>query len=270
MISSITVLFKPLAENFQNIESYLSRVDLLYLVDNTPGGSMIPDWLLRKSKVIILSSSVNLGIADAYNLALKRAVSDGCKWLMTMDQDSYFKPEQIDRFFNDFFRSDHYSLGIYAPLHNKKFIAKKSEKTVTVVMSSGSIVNVGAAVKAGLFDSSLYIDEVDHEMSLRLQRKGYSVLQNRRAYLSHLLGRIEDGITYYSATRLYYMTRNNLYLGRLYREDYPDYFAKRDRYMRRFLLSQVIRHRNRFQRSLMVFAGVRDYYLGRMGKRYEF
>ncbi len=271
MISAITVLFKPSPEVYINIQTYLDKVACLYVVDNSPSLSKTSERLLKEKKIKLLSSSVNVGISEAYNLGLYRAEQDGYRWLMTMDQDSFFEPYQIEHFFEDFKKAQKNNLGIYAPLHNPKFLSQEEDKQVLAVMSSASIVNVDMALGMGGFDTALFIDEVDHEFCMRMQEKDFIVLQNCRAFLNHSLGgKGERDRKKYSATRLYYMMRNHLYIKKKYQNLYPDYFEKRKSYIRSFLAEQVMHHNHKLHRSAMIFAGIKDYFLKRMGKRYEF
>ncbi len=271
MISALVVLFKPSPEVYRNIQTYMDKVVCLYIIDNSPSLSETAERLLKEEKVELLSSSTNIGIAEAYNLGLKRAYQDGYHWLMTMDQDSFFELHQIERFLEDFFQVQKNNLGIYAPLHNAKFISQEEDKPVLVVMSSGSIVNTESALESGGFDSDLFIDEIDHEFCLRIQKKDYLVIQNSRVFINHFLGKIgENGRKKYSATRLYYITRNHFYVKKRYQHLYPDYFEKRVVYMRSFLTEQVLYHEHKLHRSAMILAGIKDYFLKRMGKRYEF
>ncbi len=271
LISAVVVLFKPSDETYQNIQSYIRKVERLYVVDNSPEPSEIVDRLLQEEKVKLLSSSVNIGLAEAYNLGLKSAQQDGCRWLMTMDQDSFFKSKQLKRFFLYFSQVSKESLGVYAPLHNPKFLSIEREKSVTVLMSSASIINVVAALEAGGFDEALFIDEVDHEFCLRAGLSGYAVLQNCQVYVDHKLGEnLQNGKKKYSGTRLYYMVRNHLYIRKKYEEAYPDYFNERDRYMRKFIAGQLRHHQRKLHRTAMVFLGIWDYIWGRMGKRVMF
>ncbi len=271
MISVVTVLFNPSHEVYKNIQTYLDKVSYFYVIDNSPSLSHTAEKLLKEDKVKLLSSSANIGVAEAYNLGLERANQDGYCWLMTMDQDSFFESSQVEHFFMDFEKAQKKNLGIYAPIHNPKFLSQKEDKQVFTVMSSASIINVNLALSVGGFDRALFIDEVDYEFCMRIQQKDFIILQNSQVFLNHSLGKTEDGgRKKYSATRLYYMTRNHLYIKKKYQHLYPDYFEIRATYMRSFLVWQVLYHRRKLHRSAMIFLGIKDYFLKRMSKRYEF
>jgi len=268
LLAAVVVLYKPDERACSNIQTYLESVDRLYIADNSPSSPVWLATLLEREKVTLLSSSVNRGLAEAYNLALERAEREGYLWLMTMDQDSSFEPRHLKKFFMDFDKTDKKGLALYAPLHTPKFLSQKKEEAVTIAMSSGTIVHVGIALRRGRFDTALFIDEVDHEFCLRVGVEGYRILQNSQVCLTHKLG--EDrggGRRSYPAGRLYYMARNYLYVRKKYYESYPDFFLERDRYMRRFLFGQVWQHGERFSRMAMILRGVKDYLFERMGKR---
>lgn len=270
MFPAIVVLFKPASDDYKNIKSYLGRVDRLYLVDNSPSPSALCESLQQEEKVTLLSLGKNLGIAEAYNLGLRQAKQDGYRWLMTMDQDSFFDRDQLESLIREFARTKKGRLGIYAPLHNSKFLSQEGDKQVFVVMSSASIVNVEAVVSLGGFDRKLFIDEVDHEICIRLHKNGYSIVQNQRVFVNHSLGRkLVNGKKKYSAARLYYMVRNHLYMRRKYRHSYSDYLRKRGEYMRKFLFEQLLFQDRKFHRIKMLCAAIADFYSNKMGKRVE-
>ncbi|MEA3491836.1 MAG: glycosyltransferase [Campylobacterota bacterium] len=271
MIAAITVLFKPSESVYENIKTYLDYISSLYIVDNSPTTSNTLKKILGEKKVKLLSSSINIGLSKAYNLGLDRASQDGYSWLMVMDQDSFFDTLQIENFLEDFKKTKKNSLALYAPLHNSKFLSQSEDRSVSIVMSSASIVNVDTALTLGGFDNALFIDEVDHEFCMRIEQEGFIILQNHKTFVNHFLGKIgEDGRVKYSATRLYYMVRNHLYIKNRYQNIYPEYFETRVPYIRKMIITQIWYHKQKMRRTMMVLAGIKDYYLHKMGKRYEF
>jgi len=70
------------------------------------------------------------------------------------------------------------------------------------------------------------MDVIDHEYTIRLNKQGYTVIRLNYVEFKHKLGncKVKDGIiTYnYSPMRYYLIVRNNLYLNKMYKYDYPE------------------------------------------------
>jgi len=271
-IAALVVLYKPSNESYNNIMTYFDFIDILYIVDNSPEPSKVLEKLKIFKKTKILSTHHNLGIAKAYNLALKESSREGYKWLMTMDQDSSFNHRDANIFLKYFMNTDLNEIAIYAPLHNKKFINKNLLQEPEVVMSSGNIVNISKARSIQGFDEKLFIDEVDHDFCMRLKLHNYKIVQNQQIAISHQLGTTTLNTKHkkYSATRLYYICRNYLYVSYKYKDKHPSFFKNRSRYIIKFLIKQIIFHKKKWNRIKMVLLGVKDYYRNRMGYTYEF
>jgi len=226
------------------------------------------------NKLELLSKKINHGIASALNLALEKALSDGYEWLLTMDQDSSFKPEQLQRLWRDFTSFPKDNVAIYSPLHNAKHV-EQNPNTLhdepLVIMTSGNVVHVDTLVKVGYFDEKLFIDEVDHEICLRLQKNGYKVVQNRSCYLTHSLGTLSTkGVKKYSSKRLYYMLRNYLYIREKYYLSFTDFFKNRDQYLRIFFFKQFFYFDHKFKKVSLLYRAYKDYKDKRMGYEVHF
>lgn len=271
---AIVTLFNPEDNIVDNIKSYLCYVKELLIVDN----SLIPyDFSELQEEfplITILSTSQNLGVAKALNMGLNYAHSKGYKWLLTMDQDSYFSSSQIKKFISAFNEIEHEDLAIFSPLYNSNHLQKNQDKihntTQLLVMTSGNIINVHYALKIGAFDENLFIDEVDHDFCLRLSEAGYKVIQNNNCYLHHTLGKKhhKKDVNLYSSKRLYYMLRNYLYLRDKHKNSSSYFFKKRNRYLLKFFIKQLIYTEGRKIAHLkMLYLGYKDYKRNYMGYR---
>ena len=272
---AIVTLFNPKNDVFDNIKSYLPYVKELLIVDN----SQIPvDLKLlyeESAKIILLSSSVNLGISKSLNLAIEYSKNKGYQWLLTMDQDSSFNPLEIEKFLIAFESISKDNLAIFSPLHNQKFLKKDVtfNKSKEYVMTSGNIINIEKSLTIGGFDEKLFIDEVDHDYCLSLKVKGYTIIQNYNTYLNHSLGEKHllntNGkyINLYSSSRVYYMLRNYLYIRSKHKKRPYDFFAQRDKYLLKFLIKQLIHSKNRVKYIKMLFLAIKDYRNSSMGYR---
>lgn len=226
-IAGCVVLFQPDENVPENIRSYVSTLDLLLVMDNSPDNQK---WIKEslpeaEDKMVYFPLENNKGIAYALNKAAEMAMAKGCHWLLTMDQDSHFKEgdfvkltaaiEEVKRLFK--------KIGIITPfqqVHHR--FSQQSQTGFSVLrsaMTSGNLLNLQAWAEAGPFAEKLFIDYVDHEFCLRVRKNGFSIVQVNDLHLVHSLGRFEVkkffgktiGISNHNADRRYYIMRNGLY-----------------------------------------------------------
>lgn len=267
-IDAVVVLYHPDDTVGANILSYADRVKTLYIVDNTETPH---DFFQTFSYPnILLHSGSNIGISEAYNLALKQAEQNGTEWLLTMDQDTAFVgKDELDSFIEKLGDVDP-SAAICTPVHNSRF--KRTPgiwESQDVVMSSANFVRVQAAQAVDGYDERLFIDEVDHSFCLRLRLQGYGLMQHTGFAVSHRLG-INDRASFvnrkrYPALRLYYMLRNYLLLREMYRDNFPEFFKTRDRYLLCFMFGQLL-DTDVGSKLGMLWRGWRDFRKRRFGK----
>jgi len=266
---AVVTLFNPDATVISNLKSYLPYVKELLIVDNSKEPFDLSSLEKEFSSIYILSYSQNLGIAKALNLAITYARNKGYTWLLTMDQDSYFPSSEIKNFISYFHEVDNSNLAIFTPLHNKKFLKEKKNynSKEDYVMTSGNIIHINSAIKIGLFDEKLFIDEVDHDFCLRLREEGFTILQNHNCYIHHTLGVKYKNINLYSSQRLYYMLRNYLYIRKKHKDKWNAFFKTRDLYLLKFFLKQILYAKRRKESMGMLFQGIQDYRKNSMGYR---
>ena len=270
--AAVVILYHPTKSAIDNIGTYIDSVKTLFIVDNSIREHTHLERLENYSHVKILHSGSNVGIAQGLNIALDKAYSEGLSWLMTFDQDTSFKEGDMDRFIKNFKTIDNKNVAIISPLHNAKLIQYNQENTYVdkeYVMTSANLVNVPIAKQLGGYDENLFIDDVDHEFCFRLKEKGYRVLQDTSVAVNHVLGtphKYRSKVKLYEASRLYYMVRNYFYLKDLYRTKQTLFFKKRDKYLLKFFLRQILYGKHRIQNIKFLFKGIMDYKKQKFGK----
>lgn len=266
---AVVTLFNPETKVLSNLKSYLPYVKELLVVDNSKEPFDLSSLKKEFPSICILSHSQNLGIAKALNLAIAYAKSKGYQWLLTMDQDSFFYADEIKKFILYFNELNHENLAIFSPLHNEKFLnhEKIFNSEEDFVMTSGNIINLNKAIKIGLFDEKLFIDEVDHDFCLRLREESFKIIQNYNCYLYHTLGTKHKHVNLYSSERLYYMSRNYLYIREKHKNKWKFFFKNRDKYLLKFFLKQIIYTNYKKESIQMIFKGIQDYRNNLMGYR---
>lgn len=236
-ICGVITLYQPPENLLHNIQSYISHIDKLFIVDNSP----VPDTALHRSiahtigKTEVLSRGTNHGIAKALNLAISKSMEENYSWLLTMDQDSYFTGNEAERYFTSLSSLDHKKTAIISPKHKKTppdrnpcIYRKKDE-----VMTSGNLLNLPLTKTIGLFNEQLFIDSVDHEFCLRANMCGYDVLESENCHIAHTIGTPFTGsfaggiktksFNIHPPKRMYFIVRNGLYIIKNYNERFPDF-----------------------------------------------
>lgn len=221
-LATVVVCYYPDEIVIQNIASYSTESDHLYIWDNTPGGSELIRIL--KDVVVMHHNHQNMGLAYAYNRAFETAEKDGATHLMTMDQDSIFKnfphyKKQIESFYDT-------TVGIFTcPINND--ISENGYRETTVCQS-GSVYTMEMLNSIGGFREDLFIGMVDAEMSLRAIEKGYKIYQLTGCNLVqhigsgrrvHFLGK-DITVSDYSPLRHYYDSRNRILMWHEFPYDY--------------------------------------------------
>ena len=92
-LSSVTVWYNPSPQDVNSIKSYNSFFDKIYIIDNSSKDN--GELAGQISNAVYLPNNENLGIARALNIGCKKAMGDGFKWVMTMDQDSSWNKDVL-------------------------------------------------------------------------------------------------------------------------------------------------------------------------------
>jgi rhamnosyltransferase len=240
-LCGIVVIYNPDETIMANIASYINQLSHLYIVDNSEESD---DTLVNR--ICAISNSIsyhkfgeNRGIATALNEGCKLGSNDGYKWILTMDQDSFFDSGE---FFESIFGAEYPATAIiaasYNHVHFKPAASAFSGLLETgFVITSGNVLNLTAWLKSGGFMDKLFIDEVDNEFCIRAGLNGYKILTTKKIYLRHHLGQDvtvsnfltgqKRKVSRHSPLRVYYVVRNNLYLWRKFAFSAPAFVINR-------------------------------------------
>ena len=82
IIAACVLLYHPKENDLKNKLSYLSKVDKLYIYDNTENKKTIIHFE-NLNKIVYFSDCENKGLFIRLNQACKQAISDGFDFLMT-------------------------------------------------------------------------------------------------------------------------------------------------------------------------------------------
>lgn len=281
-IIGLVITYYPSSELINNIKTYLPNVSELIIVDNTPGKSDIicelaEKWVSEKL-VTIEFNNQNLGIAKALNQGAEIAISKGYNWILTMDQDSFFT-DSI--FFEEFGQITKNNLAIFAPENNSKNKLPNSFNEISsiqIVMTSGNILSLNCWMVIGGFEENLFIDEVDHDFCLRLKMKNFLILLCNGAILNHKLGNpriisifgFKMQLFLHNPIRTYYITRNNLYMFKVYSKHFPKLMQQRKLILLKDLIVILLFSNQKTKHLKFAKNGFIDYQHNRFGENIRF
>lgn len=236
------VLYNPDIQMLNNIKKFEDQVEKIYIYDNSENGLknklILEEYL--KNEYCYISLGENLGLAYALNHICKIAIEDGFDFIFTMDQDSVFDEGAVKKMIE--FAENNCQYGMIIPKiipYFNKIIRENesgdlSETIVKFAITSGSLLNLDAYRMSEKFDDSLFIEHVDVDFCIKLnkiQRKiirlNYVILFQRagNSIPKKLLGRTVHPL-FANPIRGYYLFRNQKYLKRKYGKELYSYTGK--------------------------------------------
>ena len=274
-IAGIVTLYNPTDKDIENISTYIDDIEKLYVIDNTEGESnkkRIP----KNKKIDYIFKNENVGVATALNMGAKYAIRDGYKYLLTMDQDTTFKPGVMDQLKLAINKFDMTKYGIVTPWHNTKMRLDEIDDEYdypTEIVTSGNILNLDIYQKIGGFKDWMFIDGVDIEYCLNLRKHGYQILRVVNARIDHELGDIKYKYLFgkeyvcsnYPPIRRYYIVRNNHYIFDMYK-DFDPSTCWRILEQKESLKAILLFEKDKYKKIRNYFRGMRDYKRGIKGK----
>jgi len=147
-------------------------------------------------------------------------------------------------------------------------------KDVLFTITSGNLLSLDAYKSVGGFLDMLFIDHVDHEYCLRLNKNNYKVIRTNRVLVYHKLGNTNRRKffrwifypSHHPPLRLYYRTRNRFLVDNLYKKSFPEYIKRDRRNFIRELFEIIAFEKNIWAKIKMIFQGYIDYKKNRFGK----
>jgi rhamnosyltransferase len=240
----VVVTFHPELDVVENLTKLRAQIERVIVVDNGSTEAELA-WLRAASRTVgfeLIENGENLGIATAMNIGIRRGEALGSRWVFQFDQDSCVTDGFAEAMVSAFESSPaDLPLGILVPLYQDKRSGEAMAATLEPdgrlesVMTSGSLMRMKTLQQYGLLRDELFIDGVDHELSLRLRAAGFRLAECASAVLLHSPGTPSSfrvirkrpfQSANYSPVRRYYQERNKIWLVRRYWRTFPD-FCKR-------------------------------------------
>lgn len=248
---AVVVFYNPEGDYFNRCLLIASQVDTLIVYDNSIDEHIISknkNNILRIDNAIYHSEGVNKGIGKALNYAVFKAKENGYDLLLTFDQDteipnsyvksltlSYLSEKNIGAI-GPIYKDINVNRECRFPVSSGPFVVRKTLsgeskiQDVLSIITSGTLYPVKIFDEIGFFDEDFFIDYIDNEFCLRLQKNGYRVCVEPKICINHALGNrtIKKSIVKFSPTnypfyRKYYITRNRLFVYKMYFFKYPGF-----------------------------------------------
>jgi rhamnosyltransferase len=236
-VCAVLVTYHPDGALPDRLARLAPQVHGVVVVDNgSPAAALaMVKGLTRNFAVTVIDNGGNLGIARALNVGVQHAAAHGFSSALLLDQDSVVDEDMVAQLMsarNSF--TDPSRLAIVGARF-RDTSGRRVEPVrlgpqgdnwaeVATVITSGSLLSLGAYAMIGPFRDDFFIDYVDEEFCLRARAAGYHIIETRRAIMSHSVGSQTShrvGLatrwtTNHSPDRRYYIARNNTVLLREY------------------------------------------------------
>lgn len=274
-ILAIIITYHPSKNVFYNLCILKKQIKDIIIVDN---GSFDNEISNIESEFNVIRNNRNYGIAKALNIGVKYAIENNFEWIITFDQDSTITHNMIDTMMNAYNNlNESYKQKVMSlvPIAiERKLIKEKIDSDINniktqeliVEITSGNLVKTKVFKEIGLFDEELFIDYVDHDFCLRLNKSGFLLLQCKGAFLIHEMGNFKWKRVFgknrlyrdYPPLRVYYQTRNRFYICRKYKKDYPEFVRNDIKTFFRENLKMLLWGSDKINTIRMIFKGLID------------
>lgn len=218
----------------ETVSALRGQVGHIHIVDNgSESGSLaVLDDLECQGAVSVERLGQNRGIGYALNRGVERARALGCRWLLTMDQDSVVDASLMAAYGAAI--AEHPGLVSLSPhIAGSGAEIDAPIRRIGSAITSGNLVKLSMFEEVGLYDESFFIDSVDFDFCLRLRRAGYSIHRVPAAIMHHQLGEVQEVPSFlkrlyaeHSPLRRYYMSRNFMYMTERYLLRFPLFVCK--------------------------------------------
>ena len=272
-VAGVVILYNSSMAVVDNILTYCTHIDRLYAIDNSeqPNPALI-SRLRAIPNLTYKSNGGNLGIGSALNKAANMAIETGYRYLLTMDDDSSASPNMVESMLSFVATQPPQQLGIVSVNHSGK-PSSQSFVEVLYTMTSGNLLILDAFAQVGPFNEQLFIDHVDHDYCLRLNRRKYKVIELPSVLLNHRLGSEQKirllGLVFsyvsHSPLRIYYMVRNGIYVAGQYASVYPAFRWTVLKLISKEVIKIIFWDTHKVLRFRYVIQGVNDAYRGKLG-----
>ena len=174
-VCGVVVTFRPSPQVFKNLEVLGEQVGHTVVVDNTPGAENVLVDLERLEFCIVIRNKINLGLGEALNIGIRKAIALGCEWIFTFDQDSQITDGYVEKMLAAHEEASRNSrVGMVFPAARDARLGftysppRSTNGDVLVGMTSGALLHREVFTSVGPMESQFVIDQIDFDYCLRM------------------------------------------------------------------------------------------------------
>ncbi|WP_195986653.1 glycosyltransferase family 2 protein [Clostridium sp. D53t1_180928_C8] len=287
-VAAIIITYNVENDFKERINKLKGKVDEIIVVDNGSKAETINMLKNLENEVTVIYLEDNKGIAFALNRGIKYSIEKGYNWILTLDHDSIITDNMIKNMlacYEGFNNELKEKVAMLVPVHveekeyqngsniNEEKVSNSYIEVLTEI-TSGALTKAEIYKNVGMYDEKLFIDLVDHDYCLSLNKKGFKIIQVNDAILIHNLGEsVKKSVlglkmipTNHSPVRRYYMSRNRHYIWDKYKEDFPAWILTDKRRFITESLKIVLFEENKIEKFKYIKKGIKDYRNNIFGK----
>ena len=287
-VAAVIITYNVENDFKERINKLKGKVDEIIVVDNGSKAETINMLKELEKEVTVIYLEDNKGIASALNKGIKYSIEKGYNWILTLDHDSIITDNMIKNMLTCYEGLNNElkeKVAMLVPVHveekeyqNGSNINEEKDSNsyieVLTEITSGALTKAEIYKNVGMYDEKLFIDLVDHDYCLSLNKKGFKIIQVNNATLIHNLGEsVRKSIlglkmipTNHSPLRRYYMSRNRHYIWEKYKEDFPSWVLTDKRRFITENLKIVLFEDNKIEKFKYIKKGIKDYRNNIFGK----
>lgn len=232
--------------------------------------------------VVLISNPGNLGIAAALNRGVSWARGHGFNWALLLDDDSVPQPDMLAtlaRAFDEFPEKDRLAVIGSNRILNPGDLEQRTRSgwwTISdAVITSGSLLELGAAQKIGPFREEFFMDFVDFEYCLRARGLGFKIVEVMVPTMQHFIGdRKTVRLLWFKVHefnhrpwRSYYKIRNFMFVVRKYALKDPWWIFRMSWAMTKTMSVAIFIEESRMAKLRYTLLGLYDGLIGRVTRR---
>jgi rhamnosyltransferase len=276
--AAVVVTYEPDEGLAARLEALSRAVARVVIVDNsvTETARQRTSRVAAATNAELLINSDNMGIGAALNQGASWALAKHFPWLLTLDQDTMPLPNVLAALGAAWgacpFREKAGVVGSRSENGNADSGPETFAQVVSVI-TSGSLINLAIWKSIQGFREDFFIDAVDEEYCLRLQREGFAVIEATQCGIRHSVGQPtihrvfgrQMGVSNHPPTRRYFMTRNRIRLAMEYFADQPAWITRYFFYTIKDVTRMLLLESQRWKKFCAVILGIKDGLLNKLG-----
>ncbi|MBI3335000.1 MAG: methyltransferase domain-containing protein [Candidatus Portnoybacteria bacterium] len=216
-ISAVIVAHDPQRDIIKEAAALAAQVDAVVIVDNASqnNAALVRTAARVNSNIVLISNRENAGQAKALNQGVGWAANQHYQWILLMDHDSLPAKDMVSEQILAYLEA--FAQGIRADLIGVNFMYRDTGKHAFPyecggktyihkrnigIQTSGSLLSLHAYQRVGPFCEYFFIDYIDTEYCIRLQKKKFNTIIACKARMLHTIS------NRYAGMRRYYRWRN--------------------------------------------------------------